>query len=77
MGVLNNAKHDVRLYTDHRYGVDSLLASRRSGSLAIVDTTRGLEFEARLPNTDRGKHLADLAEQGAVGASIGFRNTNF
>lgn len=71
--VLANTKHDVRLYTDHRYSVDSLLASRKSGSLTIVDTPTGLEFEARLPNTERGKHLVDLAEQGAVGASIGFR----
>ena len=72
VGVLQNEKHDVRLYTDHRYTVDSLMASRKSGSLALVDTDRGLEFEARLPDTERSKHLVELAEQGAVGASVGF-----
>ena len=71
--VLQDKKKDVRLYTDHRYSVDSLLASRKSGSLEIADSPTGLEFEAMLPDTERSKHLLALIEQKAVGASIGFR----
>ena len=71
--VLKDKKKDIRLYTDHRYSVDSLLASRKSGSLEIADSPTGLEFEARLPDTERSKHLLALVEQGSVGASIGFR----
>ena len=72
VGVLGDSSRDVRLYTDHRYSVDSLLASRKSGSLKVTDSPTGLTYEARIPETERSKHLIGLAEQGALGASIGF-----
>ena len=71
-GVLGDSKKDVRLYTDHRYSVDSLLASRKSGTLKVGDSNDGLTYEAKIPNTERSRHLIGLAEQGALGASIGF-----
>lgn len=72
-GTLSNPSKDVRVYTDHRYSVDSLLASRKSGTVKLTDSPEGLRYEAQLPDTERSKHLLALADQGALGASIGFR----
>ena len=66
---------DVRLFTDHSYKVENLLASRKSGNLSLTKTSRGLEYEATLPSpaTDKTKHIVALAQRGELGASVGWQ----
>ena len=65
---------DVKLYTDHSYKVDNLLASRRSGNLTLSKSSRGLEYEAILPTpvTDKIQHIVNLTQRGELGASVGW-----
>ena len=67
-------KRDVRLFVDHSYKVENLLATRSSGNLELTKTPAGLGFLATLPTplTDKSQHLLSLARQGALGASVGW-----
>ena len=68
---------DVRLFTDHQYKVENLLATRKGGNLKLSKSDRGLEYEATLPTpmTDKTKHIVALAQRGELGASVGWRSS--
>ena len=68
------SEDDVRLFTDHSYKVENLLASRKSGNLKLSKSDKGLEYEAILPNplTDKTRHIIALAQRGELGASVGW-----
>ena len=67
---------DVRLFTDHEYKVENLLATRQGGNLRLQKTEKGLEYEASLPSpTDKVRHIINLAQRGELGASIGWQSS--
>ena len=68
---------DVRLFTDHQYKVENLLATRKGGNLKLSKSDRGLEYEATLPSpmTDKIQHIVNLAQRGELGASVGWQSS--
>ena len=70
---------DVKLITDHSIKVENLLASRKSGSLQLTKTDKGLEFEASLPSPliDKTRHIVSLAERGELGASVAWHKQQY
>ena len=77
--ILSNAfddilqgENEVRLFTDHSYTVENLIATRSSGSLKLIKDDTSLNYEATLPPlNDKLNHLVTMAKQGALGASVG------
>ena len=68
---LRNRRRDIRLYVNHNS--DMVLASKRSGSLRLVEDDKGLRVEADLPNTTAGNDLRELLRTGVVDKmSFGF-----
>jgi len=68
---LRNRRRDIRLYVNHNS--DMVLASKRSGSLRMVEDEKGLRVEADLPNTTAGNDLRELLRTGVVDKmSFGF-----
>lgn len=62
----------VRLSLGH--SDDTTLASTHGGTLRLSDGPGGLQFEADLPDTETGRHVAALVERGDLyGVSIGWR----
>ena len=63
---------DVLALADHDAG--KVLARTRSGTLALRETQRGLEYTLTLPDTSVGNDLRALAARGDLGGvSMGFR----
>jgi hypothetical protein len=57
----------------HHQG-DALLGTTKSGTLQLLEDSKGLAFTLTLPETTHGKDLAILIERGDVsGCSFGFR----
>lgn len=48
----------------HHHDPSDILASTTSGSLRLSEDSYGLRFEATLPDSERGKHLYELARRG-------------
>jgi len=62
---------DVRCLVDH--DDDRLLGRTRSGTLRLVETRAGLEFELDIPDTQLGRDTLVMAERGDLsGCSFGF-----
>lgn len=62
----------VRLSLGHTD--DTVLASTHGGTLRLEDGPDGLGFEADLPDTETGRHVAALVGRGDLyGVSIGWR----
>ena len=62
----------VRLTLGHTN--DSILASTHGGTLRLSDEADALRFEADLPDTETGLHVAALVERGDLyGVSLGWR----
>lgn len=69
--TLKNRKKDVRLYVNHNS--DLVLASKRSGTLRLMEDDRGLKVEADLPDTTTARDLRELMRAGVVDKmSFGF-----
>ena len=63
---------DILGLADHDYG--RLLGRTSSGTLRLVEDTRGLAFDLALPDTGLGRDMLALAERGDLGgASFAFR----
>ena len=63
---------EVRLFTDHEYKVENLLATRSANTLKLWQDDQGLHYEAQLPpTTEKVSHLVTMARQGSLGASVG------
>lgn len=68
---LRNRKRDIRLYVNHDSNL--VLASRRSGTLRLMEDERGLRVEADLPDTTAGRDIRELLRTGVVDKmSFGF-----
>jgi len=68
---LRNRRRDIRLYVNHNS--DMVLASKRSGTLTLMEDEKGLRVEAELPNTTAGNDLRELLRTGVVSKmSFGF-----
>ena len=68
---LRQRSKDVRLYVNHNS--DNVLASKRSGTLRMVEDEIGLRVEADLPNTTAANDLRELMRTGIVSTmSFGF-----
>lgn len=67
---------EVKLFTDHTYKVENLLALRSANTLRLWKDNEGLQYEATLPPAnDKINHILAMAKQGALGASIGGGNS--
>jgi HK97 family phage prohead protease len=65
------SRNEIRMYVNHN--ADMVLASRRSGTLRLTDTDRGLRVDADLPDTTYGRDLSVLMRRGDVSSmSFGF-----
>ncbi len=65
------SRNDVKLFMNHN--TDFPLASKRSGTLSIVEDGYGLRVEAELPPTQAGRDLSTLMQSGVVDSmSFGF-----
>jgi HK97 family phage prohead protease len=65
------SRNEIRMYVNHN--ADMVLASRRSGTLRLTDTARGLQVDADLPDTTYGRDLSVLMQRGDVSSmSFGF-----
>ena len=68
---LRNRRNDIRMYVNHNS--DMLLASKRSGTLRMIEDDYGLRVEADLPNTTAGNDMRELLRTGVVSKmSFGF-----
>ena len=68
---LRQRSKDVRLYINHNS--DMVLASKRSGTLRLVEDEVGLRVEADLPDTTAARDLRALMTSGVVSTmSFGF-----
>lgn len=63
--------HDVIGLVDH--DPSRVLARTKSGTLRLVEDTRGLAFDLDMPDTQAGRDVLELAKRGDVGGmSFGF-----
>ena len=68
---LRQRSKDVRLYVNHNS--DMVLASKRSGTLRLIEDEVGLRVEADLPDTTAARDLRALMQAGVVSTmSFGF-----
>ncbi|MDP1797916.1 MAG: HK97 family phage prohead protease [Planctomycetaceae bacterium] len=66
---------DVFLLNQHAY--DRPLSRTRNGSLSLVEDSRGLRFEAALPNTTDARDVHEMVRTGVLdGMSFGFHTTD-
>lgn len=64
--------HDIRMLFSHDQG--RLLASTKSGTMSLADTTAGLTFRATMPNTVDGDTCLELCRRGDLRElSFGFQ----
>jgi HK97 family phage prohead protease len=65
------ARNDIKFLWNHDSG--EILGSTRAGTLTLSEDDRGLKVEGMLPNTSRGRDVAELLRRGDVDAmSFGF-----
>lgn len=65
------ARNDIKFLWNHDSG--EILGSTRAGTLSLSEDDRGLKVEGMLPNTSRGRDVAELLKRGDVDAmSFGF-----
>lgn len=65
------SKNDVKFLWNHDSG--EILGSTRAKTLALIEDERGLRVEGLLPNTSRGRDVAELLRRGDVDSmSFGF-----
>jgi HK97 family phage prohead protease len=65
------AKNDVKFLWNHDAG--EILGSTRSKTISLYEDERGLRVEGTLPNTSRGRDVAELLRRGDVDSmSFGF-----
>lgn len=65
------ARNDIKFLWNHDTG--EILGSTRAGTLSLTEDTYGLKVEGILPNTTRGRDVAELLRRGDVDAmSFGF-----
>lgn len=66
-----SARNDIKFLWNHDAG--EVLGSTRAGTLKLEEDSRGLRVEGLLPNTSRGRDVAELLRRGDVDAmSFGF-----
>ena len=66
------AKDDIRSFWNHN--ADLVLARNKSGTLRLSEDSKGLEFDADLPNSEAGRNWAETVRRGDVdGMSFMFR----
>ena len=64
-------RNDIKFLWNHDSG--EILGSTRAGTLNLSEDDRGLKVEGMLPNTSRGRDVAELLRRGDVDAmSFGF-----
>lgn len=65
------SRNDIKFLWNHDSG--EILGSTRAGTLSLSEDDRGLKVEGMLPNTSRGRDVAELLRRGDVDAmSFGF-----
>jgi len=65
------SRQDIKFLWNHDAG--EILGSTRAKTLTLVEDERGLKVEGSLPNTSRGRDVAELLRRGDVDAmSFGF-----
>jgi len=65
------SRNDIKFLWNHDAG--EILGSTRAKTLTLVEDERGLKVEGSLPNTSRGRDVAELLRRGDVDAmSFGF-----
>jgi len=65
------SKNDVKFLWNHDSG--EILGSTRAKTLSLIEDERGLRVEGLLPNTSRGRDVAELLRRGDVDSmSFGF-----
>ena len=65
------ARNDIKFLWNHDTG--EILGSTRAGTMALVEDAYGLKVEGLLPNTSRGRDVAELLRRGDIDAmSFGF-----
>ena len=65
------AKNDIKFLWNHDTG--EILGSTRAKTIQLIEDERGLRIEGRLPNTSRGRDVAELLKRGDVDSmSFGF-----
>ena len=65
------SRNDIKFLWNHDSG--EILGSTRAGTLNLSEDGRGLKVEGMLPNTSRGRDVAELLRRGDVDAmSFGF-----
>jgi len=65
------ARNDIKFLWNHDAG--EVLGSTRAGTLTLTEDARGLKVDGMLPNTSRGRDVAELLRRGDVDAmSFGF-----
>lgn len=63
---------DIRMFLNHN--TDTLLATKRAGTLRLAEDEKGLAVDADLPDTTAGRDLATLLKRGDVSTmSFGFQ----
>ena len=66
-----NSRNDIKFLWNHDAG--EVLGSTRAGTLRLEEDSRGLRVEGLLPNTSRGRDVAELLRRGDVDSmSFGF-----
>lgn len=64
-------RNDIKFLWNHDAG--EILGSTRAGTLKLYEDERGLRVEGKLPNTSRGRDVAELLRRGDVDSmSFGF-----
>lgn len=65
------ARNDIKFLWNHDTG--EILGSTRAGTMSLVEDSHGLRVEGLLPNTSRGRDVAELLRRGDIDAmSFGF-----
>lgn len=65
------SRNDIKMLWNHDSG--EILGSTRAGSLTLTEDDKGLRVSAELPNTTRGRDVAELLRRGDVDSmSFGF-----
>lgn len=68
---LASPQRDIRLF--HNHNTDVVLASRQAGTLRLTEDARGLLVDARLPDSEWGRPVAEAIRRGDIsGMSFGF-----
>jgi HK97 family phage prohead protease len=65
------ARNDIKFLWNHDTG--EILGSTRAGTMTLIEDAHGLKVDGLLPNTSRGRDVAELLRRGDIDAmSFGF-----